>query len=827
MAIGNLFGTGSESNSLYGTSLTSNTASSFIYFEWFIFKVSTGQPATPTGGSWDFLTNTGVPPTGWSSTVNGVPLDNLWFSVAFVDSRNPTNIVWSTTTLLTATTSVYATAYADTFTGNGSTTNWTLTQDPVVVNNLDVSINGVTQTPVTDYTISGTTFTTTTAAPLGSIILVKYRQALPNSYYGSANNVQYTPAGTGAVSTNVQAKLRQTVSVMDFGAVGDGVADDTAAIQAAVNAAKLVNFPAGVYKVTSSINLPNGTWLQGVGGFQNTATDRISKINFTGTSGWAFQFVSPANLTNFYGDFSVKGLMINASSIATANTGGCLLFGNSDTANFGTYGFTGRVNIDQCWLTGNTNGIGIYFVKVFDSTITNSYVAGFNYGTWLFGSDINKISQNRYIANKTQIRATTSGTFGGGLKIEHNDILAATYVNLWLEGVFGVEILDNYIEVVAPTANAVVQTGTLTISPYTNAVTGAGTAFATAFAGLDDTRRVLIKVGYEYRQVIGYSTNTAMLVDAPFFSELSGQAWSIVYGTGVVSSSNATFSSLNNRIDITSTSAVVPRYYCLGGAGNISDFSGDNADNGQTVVVDSSPGANISVTDRYKFLGPITTSTYNAAFDFVAGSNDASQARNLVDVPRTTFRTTPQILFDYRNWFQLTGTTPALIAANADVNGTPSVSLYNGGSQDDVSTYLPAEYYGQRLRIRIRVKPVSVGSTISVYAGATLGAKTTLLGSFTAPTAGTWTSYDFCTTNPATIASGFSAITVSKNSTILYYDYVIIEALDTNSFIFGTGSPESVYTAPVGAMYRRTNGGANTTLYVKESGTGNTGWVAK
>lgn len=43
----------------------------------------------------------------------------------------------------------------------------------------------------------------------------------------------------------------------------------------------------------------------------------------------------------------------------------------------------------------------------------------------------------------------------------------------------------------------------------------------------------------------------------------------------------------------------------------------------------------------------------------------------------------------------------------------------------------------------------------------------------------------------------------------------------------GTGSPEGVVTAPVGSLYTRTDGGAGTTLYVKESGTGNTGWVAK
>jgi len=40
-------------------------------------------------------------------------------------------------------------------------------------------------------------------------------------------------------------------------------------------------------------------------------------------------------------------------------------------------------------------------------------------------------------------------------------------------------------------------------------------------------------------------------------------------------------------------------------------------------------------------------------------------------------------------------------------------------------------------------------------------------------------------------------------------------------------TPEGAITAPVGSIALRGNGGAGTTLYVKESGTGNTGWVAK
>lgn len=42
----------------------------------------------------------------------------------------------------------------------------------------------------------------------------------------------------------------------------------------------------------------------------------------------------------------------------------------------------------------------------------------------------------------------------------------------------------------------------------------------------------------------------------------------------------------------------------------------------------------------------------------------------------------------------------------------------------------------------------------------------------------------------------------------------------------GAGSPEGAVTAGIGSVYRRTNGSTGTTLYIKESGTGNTGWSA-
>ena len=51
--------------------------------------------------------------------------------------------------------------------------------------------------------------------------------------------------------------------------------------------------------------------------------------------------------------------------------------------------------------------------------------------------------------------------------------------------------------------------------------------------------------------------------------------------------------------------------------------------------------------------------------------------------------------------------------------------------------------------------------------------------------------------------------------------------VDTIGIFYGTSSPESVVAANIGSLYLRLDGGATTTLYVKTSGTGNTGWTAK
>jgi hypothetical protein len=81
------------------------------------------------------------------------------------------------------------------------------------------------------------------------------------SYIGNdlATDQVFLPDGVGAVSRTIPSKLKDTISVKDFGAVGNGVSDDTDAIQAAVTAAlsskASLYVPTGNYKLTSQINV--------------------------------------------------------------------------------------------------------------------------------------------------------------------------------------------------------------------------------------------------------------------------------------------------------------------------------------------------------------------------------------------------------------------------------------------------------------------------------------------------------------------------------------------------------------------------------------------
>jgi hypothetical protein len=168
-----------------------------------------------------------------------------------------------------ATAVAYATMRYDTFTGDGTETQFTLTADPVTLANLDIAISGVTQVPGSDYSLLNGVLVFASAPANGTQILARYGEGLVN-VGGDSSDIRFLQAGTGAVTRTVEGKLREWVSVKDSGAVGDGVTDDTAAIQATIDAVftaggGVIYAPAGTYLVSAPVAIKDKCLLRGAG----------------------------------------------------------------------------------------------------------------------------------------------------------------------------------------------------------------------------------------------------------------------------------------------------------------------------------------------------------------------------------------------------------------------------------------------------------------------------------------------------------------------------------------------------------------------------------
>jgi hypothetical protein len=270
-------------------------------------------------------------------------------------------------------------------------------------NSLSVFVDGVNQYgPGASYAYletSSTVITFITGLHVGAEVKFTTSQ-INSSAATSADQVSYQPAGAGAVTTNVQAKLRESVSVKDFGAVGDGVADDTVAIQAAINSfgdvGGAIYFPLGNYKVTAALTSPQifpdegETLLFGAGGATTiTSTHNGPVINFpqgstTKIQDMVFVGPGPANLssTAYLGTLS-KGTLLNCNisnfhiGVNIDNTIGgvidrcyihhCFHGVHAVTTPLGV--FINLLDISNTWL--DTNTIGLSATKVLVSNFTN------------------------------------------------------------------------------------------------------------------------------------------------------------------------------------------------------------------------------------------------------------------------------------------------------------------------------------------------------------------------------------------------------------------------------------------------------------------------
>jgi len=302
------------------------------------------------------------------------------------------------------------------FTGDGATVNFTLGMEPGGENNTQVYIDGVYQQKDT-YNVSGAVLQFSTAPPNLSTIEVMVIQVLPVGAT-TASQVSFTQAGS-TYGRNVQLKLQESVSVMDFGATGDGVTDDTAAIQAAFSAAnnKTLYLPDGNYLVTSQINLPASVMVFGAGRFTFTgdqdywlkATSATSIVFYSLIAEVTLAFGSRTNLNRvlFVSDaeyVEIKSAKITGASTAIdTSNGDALICG--DIRLFNVLGTAAQYGYGINSSSKRTQIQNLYIKN--DDTTNGRHGIYINGNQWEFFS-IDNIWVNNF--NKNPIQITNTGT---------------------------------------------------------------------------------------------------------------------------------------------------------------------------------------------------------------------------------------------------------------------------------------------------------------------------------------------------------------------------------------------------------------------------------
>lgn len=183
-----------------------------------------------------------------------------------------------------------------------------------------------------------------------------------NDVNDTSTSILYTAPYANAVPVTVNSKLAQVLSVKDFGAVGNGVVDDTLAIQTAINSAayiisgfygeatgKSIFFPAGVYRLTAAINIPvnAGVSLVGEGKTKSTVWQSVPNANVFNVTG-----------NNFRGEFYGMRLTGVIGQVT----------GPSKGINIGPNG--NQIFVQNCWI--NNLGYGIYGNPTSDSNFINN-----------------------------------------------------------------------------------------------------------------------------------------------------------------------------------------------------------------------------------------------------------------------------------------------------------------------------------------------------------------------------------------------------------------------------------------------------------------------
>lgn len=169
---------------------------------------------------------------------------------------------------------------------------------------------------------------------------------------------QYTPPGAGAQQRSVQARLRDFITPYDFGAVGDGVSDDTAALQAFFDAIEADDYGTAVangeFLVTSALTLTAPATKVILGDCRIKAGAAIDNV-FTLTD-FDYGYWEKLRVTGTGGPSNYANITCNTGLYLVAS--GRAKFGFLYAQNFKFAGI--------CCVSGNSNMVSLGHVATYD-----------------------------------------------------------------------------------------------------------------------------------------------------------------------------------------------------------------------------------------------------------------------------------------------------------------------------------------------------------------------------------------------------------------------------------------------------------------------------
>ena len=256
---------------------------------------------------------------------NGAPLNNgaIFIGTAYLDAQtNPILVFWDEALTIPAPQPIR--------TLNGYAV-WNGAPARIFCNADNFSMTVQTSTGRTVWAVQDATSETKTS----DIIFQDFAAPTGSSLVG------FIQSGAGAVARTAQDKMRDTVSVEDFGAVGDGITDDTAAIQSAINAAitqnKILYWAGKTYRTTTPLTVNSiGVVWQGEG-VENTKI--IATTNFA----------QLLHLQSGSAEFSCSGITFETTGTTTR----CVTITRGQTPHFVQCGFRGSFAGSLVYSTGD------------------------------------------------------------------------------------------------------------------------------------------------------------------------------------------------------------------------------------------------------------------------------------------------------------------------------------------------------------------------------------------------------------------------------------------------------------------------------------------